>query len=282
MKKAKWIVIFVLFSLATIGVTFFFTLCLFRQSFNIETTEWLSAILSWLSVASAIFIGLIAFWQNERFKDENDKSAQKSEEYQKDLLEINNRLMKIEENKECAQIAFIQEVVTVANSEDFQSGSSRKQYSAGITEASRSFANSTVFSFGITNQTHTPIRYFELTQFKVSYYDQNTRTNTKIKDYPKGGFVPSPIIDRGEAVNYILVANNLHDLAENLPVDNEINIVIVVEVTSIFNRTVEQKFLLRLQKNNTLFHSNGNKNVFWNYCYESDLHIISKANEEEN
>ena len=95
---------------------------------NIEITDWLNAVLSWLSIASAIFIGLIAFLQNERFKDENDKSAQRSEEYQKDLLEINNRLMKIEENKECAQIAFIQEVVTVANSEDFQSGSRRKQW----------------------------------------------------------------------------------------------------------------------------------------------------------
>lgn len=270
-----------LFSIITIGVTTFFACCLIKQSFNIETTDWLSAILSWLSVASAIFIGLIAFWQNERFKNENDKSARKLEDHQRDLLEINNRLMKIEENKECAQIAFIQEAVTVANSEEFQSGSKRKQYSAGITDSGRTFANSTVFSLGITNQTNTPIRYFELKKFKVSYYDQNTGIDTTIKDYPKGGFVPSPIIDRGEAVNYILIANNLHDLAEKLPPDNEINIVIVIEVTSIFNRTVEQKFLLRLQKNNTLFHSNGNKNIFWNYCYESDSHIIPKSDKEE-
>lgn len=279
MKKAKWIVIFILFFFATIGVTFFFTYCLIKQSFNIETTDWLSAILSWLSVTSAIFIGLIAFWQNERFKEESDKSAQKAEDYQKDLLEINNRLMKIEENKECAQIAFIQEIVTVANSEEFKSGSSRKQYSAGITDMDRNFNNSTIFSFGISNQTNTPIRHFELTKCSISYYDCSTGNSTKIKDYPKGGFVPSPIIDRGEAVNYLLVANNLHDLAENLPANNEINIVLIVEVTSIFNRTVEQKFLLRLQKDNTLFHAN-NKNLFWNYCYESDSQIIQNSKEE--
>ena len=274
MKKAKWIVIFILFSLTIVGITLFFMFCLFNQSFDINTTDWLNAILSWLSVASAIFIGLIAFRQNERFKEENDKSSQKAEKYQKDLIEINNRLMKIEENKECAQIAFIQEVVTVANSKDFQKGSRRKQYSSGITDADRNFENSTVFSFGITNQTNTPIRHFELTKCKIYYYDCNTGINTKIKDYPKGGFVPSPIIDRGEAVDYILVANNLHNLAENLPADNEINIVMIVEVTSIFNRTVEQQFLLRLQKNNTLFHSNGNKNCFWNYCFESNSQII--------
>lgn len=276
MKKIKWAVIFILFSIIFVGITMFFAFCLLNQSFDIEKTDWLSAILSWLSVASAIFIGLIAFWQNERFKEENDKSSEKAESYQKDLLEINNRLMKIEENKECSQIAFIQEIVTVTNREDFKSSSIRKQYSAGITDADRDFKNSTVFSFGITNQTNTPIRHFELTNFKIFYYDCTTGINTKIKDYPKGGFVPSPIIDRGEAVNYILFANNLHDLAENLPKNNEINIVIDIEVTSIFNRTVEQRFLLRLQKENTLFHSNGNKNCFWNYCFESNSQILQK------
>lgn len=275
MKKAKWIVVFVLFLLVTIGVTFFFTYCLFKQSFNIETNDWLSAILSWLSVSSAIFIGLIAFWQNERFKEENDKSAQKSEMYQKQLLEINNRLMKIEENKECAQIAFLQEIVTVTNAEEYKQPSNRKIFTAGISNAGRDFNNSTVFCFGITNQTDIPIKCFELTKFCVSYSNYEIDEDVEVLSYSKGGFVPSPIISRGEAVNFVLVANELHNLAENLPKGYEINIILTAEVTSIFNRTVEQNFLLRLQKNNALFKSKS-LNYFWNYCFESESRIIQQ------
>lgn len=275
MKKAKWIVVFLLFSLVTIGVTFFFTHCLFKQSFNIETTDWLSAILSWLSVSSAIFIGLIAFWQNERFKEESDKSAQKSEDYQKDLLEINNRLMQIEENKECAHIAFLQEVVTVTNAEEYKPPSNRKIFTAGISNAGRDFNNSTVFCFGITNQTDIPIKCFELTKFRVSYCNYEIDKNVEVLSYSKGGFVPSPIISRGEAVNFVLVANDLYNLAEKLPKGYEINIVVTVEVTSIFNRTVEQRFLLRLQKSNALFKSKS-INYFWNYCFESESRIIQR------
>ena len=183
--------------------------------------------------------------------------------------------MQIEENKECAHIAFLQEVVTVTNAEEYKPPSNRKIFTAGISNAGRDFNNSTVFCFGITNQTDIPIKCFELTKFRVSYCNYEIDKNVEVLSYSKGGFVPSPIISRGEAVNFVLVANDLYNLAEKLPKGYEINIVVTVEVTSIFNRTVEQRFLLRLQKSNALFKSKS-INYFWNYCFESESRIIQR------
>lgn len=245
-----------------------------KHFWGIEASNWLNAIFSWLSILSAIFVGLIAFWQNERFKEENDISSKKSDERQEDLLRINDRLIKIEENKECAYLAFLQEMVTVSNGEEIELKSNRKKYIAGITDSDKNFKDSTIFCFGVTNQTNVPIRHFELVKLILSYRDYNKDDETLIKSYNNGGFVPSPIIAQGEAVNYILVANNLEDLVCNKPVDCEINIRLTLRVTSIYNRTVEQQFLIRLQKNNTLFHSDKDSKYFWNYCYESDSKII--------
>lgn len=274
MKKTKWYVIFISFSLITLGAIIFFVFGMINQYWGVATSEWLSAILSWLSVASAIFIGLTAFWQNERFKEENDKASERADQYQEDLIHINNRLIKIEENKECAQLAFMQEIATVSNSESFQPNTNRKKYTAGITDSGRDFNCSTIFSFGITNQTHTPVRCFELTKFKISYCDYEKDDEIPIKSYGKGGFVPSPIIDYGEVVNYILVANNLQNVVESLPKGYEIVIRLTMEVTSIYNRTVEQRFLLRLQKKNVQFNSPHDTHYFWNYCFELDSKIV--------
>ena len=104
---------------------------------------------------------------------------------------------------------------------------------------------------------------------EYSDYENNSR-NKKIEVYEAGGFIPSPIIDKGEVVNYVLVANNIENVAENLPNEMEISLVMDMEVTSIYGRTVIQKFMLRLQRENAFFNAGNNKNIFWNYCFESD------------
>ena len=50
----------------------------FRGSFGITKPDWLSAVFAWISALSAIFIGLVAYLQNERFKIENDNNIKRN------------------------------------------------------------------------------------------------------------------------------------------------------------------------------------------------------------
>lgn len=240
-------------------------------------------LFSGLASISTVFLGIIAYWQNERLKIISDESSEKHEtinkNHQEQLLEINNRLMKIEENKEYAYIAFSQEKVYVYNiNQPFSL--TGKTYSSGIMESNNTTTNNgAIFVFKITNQTDVPIRYFQITNMIVSYTDyakEKGKQDNILMDYSTGGFIPSPIINKGEIVNYVIMASGLQNIAENLSKDEEINIVLDLEVASIFNRIVTQKFLLRLQRKNGFFDAKDNKNIFWNYCYESNPEFISK------
>ncbi len=254
----------------------------YKQSYSIETIDWLALLFSGLASLSTVFLAIIAYWQNERFKILSDMSSEKHESinknYQEQLLEINNRLMKIEENKEYAYLAFSQEPVYVYNN-NHPFSLVGKTYSSGILESNCTTTSiSTIFVFKITNQTDVPIRNFQITNMIVSctnYAKENGKQDNILMHYSTGGFIPSPIIDKGEIVNYVLLASGLQDIAENLSEDEEINIVIDLEVESIFNRIVKQSFLLRLQRKNAFFNAKDNKNAFWNYCFESNPVFIS-------
>ena len=271
--KKKFKSLFVTFGVVVAIICLLILLGAYKELFQTFRSDWLNMLFAWISSASAIFLGLIVYWQNERFKLENDltneKSEAKSEEYQNQLLSINNRLMKLEESKEYTYIAFTQNPVFVGNSKNgFKL--TGKTYTSGISNTENDFCNSTFFIFGITNQTNIPIRCFQILELKIEYSDyEDSKNNKKIMSYKSGGFVPSPIIEKGEIVNYVLVANNLKDLAENLPGGMEISLIIKLEVISIYERVVNQTFLLRLQSKNAFFNSFENKNIFWNYCYES-------------
>jgi len=248
--------------------------CLKNEAYGIAKSDWLNSLFAWVSSVAAIFIGLVAVWQNERFKQENDKNSAKAERdakaYQDSLLEINNRLIQIEENKECSYLSFLQGKVIVVNSNASVSPFYPKIYNGGISNSSGEFKKATVFYLGITNQTNVPIRYFEINEMKISYCNYSSDEKEKIINYGKGGLITSPIIDRGEKITYAIVADGICNIAENLPKGYEINISLKIETTSIYGRTVIQTFLLRLQKENAFLTNNSNKNLFWNYCYESD------------
>ena len=272
--KNKFIFIFCVFIFLVVIGTFLLGYCFIQSSFGVDRSNWLNAILSWLSVASAIFIGLIAYWQNERFKRENDLAGERTDKYQQDLVNINNRLIQIEENQEYSYLAFLQKEIYVANTIDQIPKMYRKQYCGGIAQKdNREFKNATLFTFGITNQTDVPVRCFEIKEMNISYDDFGTGDRIKVAHYGTGGFIPSPIIGKGEEVGFYLAANGITDLAKNLPDGYEIVIRLSMNVTSIYNRKVIQHFLLRLQTENATFCNSADKKMFWNYCFEADSTI---------
>lgn len=271
--KIRFYIIFISFGVLVAVLSLAIAFGAYKELFQIKRSNWLNMLFAWISSASAIFLGLIAYWQNERFKLENDLATQraetKSDEYQAQLLSINNRLIMLEESKEYTYIAFTQDPVFVGNS-NFSFKTSGKTYTAGITNNGKEFYDSSVLVFSITNQTEVPIRCFQILKLKIRYSDYGDEKNNKeIVTYDTGGFVPSPIIKRGEIVKYVLVANGLKNLAENLPDGMEISLVMTLEVISIYDKTVNQEFLIRLQRKNSFFNAENDKNVFWNYCYES-------------
>ncbi len=104
----------------------------------------------------------------------------------------------------------------------------------------------------------------------IEYANYSQDNRIQVIKYNVGGFVPSPIINKGEEVGYVLAANGIENVTENLPDGYEINLIIKLEVISIYNRIVIQSFLLRLQRHNANFNAGSDKRVFWNYCFESE------------
>ena len=278
--KLKFSVISLVFAIITIA----FSICMIvfssKESFGIAKAEWLDFLFAGIASIATVFLGVVAFLQNERFKYESDLSAQRSEEksieYQNQLIDINNRIMKLEENKEYAYLAFAQDIVVVCNSNCGFQSKNPKTYTGGITNGDKDFKDGTVFIFNITNQTDVPIRYFQIKKLNIRYSDYGTGEEQQLVTYTSGGFIPNPIISKGENVSYVLVANGLTNLAEDLPNGVEINLVIELEVVSIFGRRVIQTYLLRLQRKNAFFDAKTDKHIFWNYCYESTPKLLAE------
>ena len=271
MKKPKitsGVVAIALFCALFLGVACIIAFGLFNEWLDIPRDSWLDALFTWISAAAAIFIGLIAYRQNEKFKELNDAAEEESKKRQTELLEINNRLIKLEEKKEYAYITFVQGEVTVTNP-DKKIRKGEHCYSSGITNEKKVSNDITVFSLFVSNQTSVPIRHFEIRKLEILYADFESGKRKHIISYGVGGFVPSPIMSEGAIVQYLLFAAGVKDLAENLPDGQEINLKIEIEVTSIFGRATNQTFLLRLQPRNAFF-TQCDKNTFWNYCYESE------------
>lgn len=264
----------------TVVSTAFMVWFAYRESFRIVRTDWLTYVFTNIASCATVFLGYVSYWQNERFKIESDISSEKSEEknaeYQKQLLQINNRIMRLEENKEYAFITFIQGPVLVCNqSTPFQIEG--KKYTALISNSGHEIQDCIFFVFQITNQTDIPIRYFQIKEMRISYMNYETGEENRVTNYKEGGFVPAPIIDKGEAISYVLGVNNQKDFIEGIPYEGEINLILLVEVESIYNRKVNQKFLLRLQRKNAFFDAGKDENIFWNYCFEASANRIDES-----
>ena len=173
--RFRWI--FTIFAFVVVAIVIFLFGCFVRKGFGISRSDWLNALLSWLSVASAIFIGLIAYWQNERFKKENDVAGERNDKYHDDLVRINNRLIKIEENRERAYIAFLQGPVLVMKNGIVAHQTIHEKCYTGILlekDKNRNLDRGTVLELGITNQTNVPIRDFELQSTSIRYENFET------------------------------------------------------------------------------------------------------------
>ena len=129
-----------------------------------------------------------------------------------------------------------------------------------------------MFELFLTNQTDVPIRYIEFIETTVSYDDFASGRRTLVAKYGKGGYISSPIISKSENTQLLLVMDGIFDLAVNKPPQSEIVIKFKIQVTSIFNRTSTQVFMLRLQANNVYF-VQSTPTVFWNYCNEFNSNI---------
>lgn len=282
--KSLWfktiIVLLCFLPIVLIG-TLFLLWCLKSEAYGIEKSDWLNAIFAWISAISAIFIGLVAVWQNERFKQESDKNAMRSErearKYQDELLDVNKRIMKLEESKEYAYVTFIQCPGHVVNNDVHGTQEieymQAKTYAAFIANDRNNLTNKgTMFELFLTNQTDVPIRYIEFIETTISYDDFASGKRMLVAKYGKGGYISSPIISKSEITQLLLVMDGIYDLAVNKPPQSEIVIKFKIQVTSIFNRTSTQVFMLRLQANNVYF-VQSTPTVFWNYCNEFNPNI---------
>lgn len=281
--KIKYRVIFTLFFIISVLVIVFLIIAAKCDLFSIQKSDWLNALFAWTSAISAIFLGIIAYSQNERFKIESDISSAKMDIVQKEhqaelfklnqqAVEINNRLLQLEENKEKAYLAFLQKEVIVCNLKDDKFLFDGKSYRGGFPDENGKHANDgTIFKFKITNQTNVPIRNFQIERFSVSIKNWETDDDNLVIKKSAGAFIPSPIIDKSEEVEYIFLVPDIYDLAENLKGGYEIVLMIDISVTSIYDRTIEQGFLLRLQRGITGLPKEVARNVFSLYCFESKI-----------
>ena len=278
--KALWfktaVILFVFFTLALGGAAFILW-CFENEAYGIEKSDWLNAMFAWMSAVSAIFIGLVAVWQNERFKKENDKNADLSEkkerEYREALLEVNNRIMKLEESKEYAYITFLQcpghVVKSGMRTVECASPETDKTYAAYIShEDDVALNEKTEFEFYITNQTDVSIRHIEWLSTEIDRFDFRRKIRKRIASYGKYGFISSPVIAKGEKVRLVLAVYGISDdITACMNPEWEITLRFVIRVTSIFGRYVDQEFCLRLQRSNFYFQQD-DPTLFWNYCTE--------------
>lgn len=281
----KTIIVMLCFLPIVIMGTLFLLWCLKSEAYDIEKSNWLNAIFAWISAISAMFIGLVAVWQNERFKQESDKNTMRSEQearkYQNELLEVNKRIMRLEESKEYAYVTFIQCPGHVVNNDVCGTQeieyTQAKKYAAFIANDRNNLTNKgTMFELFLTNQTDVPIRYIEFIETIISYDDFTSGKRIPVAKYGKGGYISSPIISKSEIAQLLLVTDGIYDLVANKPPKSEIVIKFIIQVTSIFNRTSTQVFLLRLQANNVYF-VQSTPTVFWNYCNEFNSNIEKES-----
>ncbi len=267
----KFKIIFFLFFVFTLLGLAVLTYATKINLFGIEKSDWLGAFFSWISAMSAVSLGLVAYWQNERFKNENDLSSQKAEEvavkHNTELIEINNRLLQLEENKEKSYITFSQTVVQIFNdSDNFKI--MEKPYMAGFPSEKSDNLGAGVFLLKLINLTDIPIRYIEMLNMNISYTNYYTDESSKILSFTKGGFIPSPVTEKNKEFLCAFVVPGAKDIFKNLPPKSEINICLTTLVESIFGRKVEQVFLLRLQRENSCFKAT-DEHSFFLYCYVS-------------
>lgn len=268
MNKKYFIPFWIIFIIGVI----FLIVCMCFNLFYVKNTEWLQALVGWFGTCGAVFIGLVAIAQNEKFdkanKDAQEKAEQQAKEYQDKLLEINDRMISLEESKLYSLISFFQKPVLVVNS-DANIEMNSNCYGAFISnDKSESNGLSTIFVFSITNRTDVPIRYFQIEKASVYYSNFATGEDIAIVSYKNGGFVPSPIVGKNDEIFYVLTMDGIKDLVDNLPEGFEICLNLNIEVESVFGYAVKQKFLIRLQDRNSKANED-NKYLLWNYCYES-------------
>lgn len=96
----KLYIILLIFIIIVPGIVY---LCFITNGFlavgeGLAKSDWLSFVAGYLGFTGTVLLGAIALWQNDRFKKENDVAQNK-------LMEINNRLLSIEEDRNKAAIA---------------------------------------------------------------------------------------------------------------------------------------------------------------------------------
>lgn len=66
---------------------------------------WFGFIASYLGAVGTVSLGVIALWQNKRYKELSDRSAEETKSIQKELAELNRRTVRVLETLEEIEVA---------------------------------------------------------------------------------------------------------------------------------------------------------------------------------
>lgn len=193
--------------------------------------NWFVAIISLVSAAATSFLGLMVYWQNERFKIENDFTSE-------ELLKINKRMLTLDENKEKAYITF-DNSASIGTLGSFNTGIEQRI----IFECENMNSIGSDILLRIKNQTDVPIKGIEIIDLKFVRTNKNTIVKSIIREYKKTVVIFSPNINKGEKFPCIFALQGIADL-DSILIDNYVTIEINLIVTSIYDRNATQKFSL--------------------------------------
>ena len=270
--KRKSIIIFSILGFFAITGVAILLIAFYRGSFGITKPDWLSAIFAWISALSAIFIGLVAYLQNERFKIESDNNIKRnmeaSEKYNDELSKINSRLLQLEENKEKVYIMFSQDIVKIINVGIGYHIKSNTYGAIFSNDHETDENNAGIFFCDLVNLTKIPIRSIHFDRFEIGYQefpDGGVGCNGRLVSKCNGsGYIPSPIADDKNLIHCMFRIPGIRDIVNNMCEEDEISIRAALTTESIFGVETKQKYWLRLQRDNQFFKA---KDPFSLYLY---------------
>lgn len=112
MKKIKYILLMLVLTIILIMFPILIEQIIIninKNPFNIKTVlsndVWFGFIASYLGAIGTVILGIIAIWQNKRYKELSDKSSNEVMHIQKELKELNQRNVKAIETLEKIEVA---------------------------------------------------------------------------------------------------------------------------------------------------------------------------------
>lgn len=268
---------FLIFAFIILVIIFY---CMCTNAFYMQNTDWLQALVGWISASSAIFIGLVAFDQNEKFDEANKEAQQnaetKAEEYQNKLMDINNRLIHLENNKQYSFVTFISGVCNIRNSgenstklKDVSPYLLTIDFGLPLTEDGR--PNITDIDLEIANMSDVAVQSICINTAKIKQSHYNSKVNFKELFFEDFISMPCPLMLKGEQNKIHFVLSGIRDFTKYLKNRNDLSLLLDIYVTSVFgkvtNQVIELQFMEFKQKR---------KKEYYCSCFQNDIKFLSE------